>query len=741
MTEKENTKHVSGILDPDGIYANPLTGYPYSESYRDLSRVWSKLPAYHNASDTISSINSHQVILVVSGTGSGKTVLFPKFVLHALNYEKKIAVTLPKQIITKSAAAYAAATLDVNLGEEVGYQFRGSDKKSNSSKTKLLYCTDGTLVARLNTDPKLTDFDAVLIDEAHERKMNIDLMLYMLRNVLKERPEFKLIIMSATINENLFLKYYKDFSYKTISIGTKPNYHIESVFLNENIDRDNYIKYGKDIIKKIIAKRKQDQNQIKDINNNVIKDQNKGGILFFVTSIKETRDVCDILKLDGMLDTNICVSVYSGMNEENQKIATDESYYKTLTTDDGIKIIIATNVAESSLTIDGITDVIDSGLELKSRFDPVKRIDILEKSYITNAQARQRMGRTGRTTPGTCYHLYTENVFQNIMEKYPAPSIRVESISNEILKFLTLPNTSTISDVKNTFQQFIEPPFEEFVNSEISYLNDMKLITSITNSGHITNYGKLIVDLNLKPSECLSLELAYRLFCYNEVLSIICVINSIKGSIDNLFNLPIDTNINSDDTNIDKNNDKNKNRMKRLMEKLNNAKKTYINRYGDHIAILKIFEDYKNKRSDNEKLKKWLYKNFIDRSVLDDAYKQFKRINYRYKQILTDFTSTFNKIKQPILNTDVKYKVLASFIFGNKLNVLTPNKNTLQSKHFNVDNIQIEKNSFINNITKKSNKKTKKIFYDQLYRFDNNPIQAKIVSFISNKSVDIINNL
>lgn len=210
-----------GILDPYGHNENPLTHLPYSDEYKRLAKIWSKLPAYQNAHQIIDKIRDNQVIIVQSSTGSGKSILMPRFTLHALNYDAKIAITLPKQIITKSLATYVSTSMDVKLGQEVGYQYRGSDKNANSNKTKLLYVTDGTLVSRLRTDPKLMDFDAVLVDEAHERKINIDLLLYLLRNVLRLRPKFKLIIMSATINEDIFKQYYKEFKYATLSLVTK----------------------------------------------------------------------------------------------------------------------------------------------------------------------------------------------------------------------------------------------------------------------------------------------------------------------------------------------------------------------------------------------------------------------------------------------------------------------------------------------------------------------------------------
>ncbi|VBB17850.1 HrpA-like RNA helicase [Yasminevirus sp. GU-2018] len=725
-----------GILDPAGENPNPLTGEPYSERYRELSKVWSKFPAYVNPRETIDKIRNNQVVLVVSGTGSGKTVLFPKFVLHALNYKHKIAITLPKQIITKSAAMFASETLDVKLGESVGYQYRGSGKGMSSEKTKLLYCTDGTLVARLANDAELKDFDAVVVDEAHERKVNIDLLLFMLREVLRKRKDFKLIIMSATINEDIFKNYYSEFSTVSLNIGTKPNYPIQSVFLEENISSTSYPEVGREIIKGLIEKYKSGLSP------------KQGGILFFVTSISETEDVCTVLETDGVVGrSNLCVPVFSGMDEDKQKIATDKDYYRQYTTGEGVKIIIATNVAESSLTIDGVTDVIDCGLELRSRYDPVNRVSVLEKSLITQAQAKQRMGRTGRTSAGTCYHLYTKDTFENVMAKFPSPAIKVESISYEILRLMALrSDISRLGDVRRTLNEFIEPPTKDYIDAEVQFLLKMNMISDASDDAVLTEYGHLSVELNADPCTTLALMTGYRLNCFREVLATMCVIDAIKGSVDNLFTLPGDILSDSDSGKTNRT-DKEKGQLKWLTKKFTEAKTHFNNRYGDHIAILKIFGEYEKKRKDITKLKEWSYKYFLDRDTLEDAYQRYVKLKHRYRQKLDKYSSSTTK--KELLSIDTKYKVMASIIFGFKMNILSVSKGKL--KQINptkkVDDIQLDKNSFIDHELKSSDK----ILYNQLHMFSDknkkqadgsrDTIKAKIAMIISKKSLEIIEQL
>jgi len=204
-----------GILDPLGTNINPLNNLPYSDSYKELGKVWSSFPVYKAVNQHITDIKNNQIIIVTSKTGSGKTVLMPKYALHAFKYDAKIFITLPKIIITKAAAEFAAATLDVELGKgAVGYVYRGSPKSARSDNNKLTYGTDGTLIAMLLKDPKLSEFNVIIIDEIHERSLNIDFLILLIRETLKIRPLFKVILMSATMRhhrhnhlQKLFLRF------------------------------------------------------------------------------------------------------------------------------------------------------------------------------------------------------------------------------------------------------------------------------------------------------------------------------------------------------------------------------------------------------------------------------------------------------------------------------------------------------------------------------------------------------
>lgn len=725
-----------GILDPDGINVNPLTGEPYSDSYKSLSKIWTKFPAYESAKSIIQTIRAKQVTLVQSATGSGKTVLIPKYLLHVLNYEGRIAITLPKKMIAKSAAEFSASTLDVKLGDQVGYQYRGESSKSDN--TKLLYCTDGTLVSRLITDPILAEFDAVIIDEAHERKVNIDFLLYLLRNVLEKRPTFKLIIMSATIDKNLFESYYSKFSFESIEIGGKTNYPIKSVFLDKKITGKAYIDEGIKIIK----------NLIKEITDKP-KSDNRGsvGILFFVTSISETQDVCSSMsKIDK--DSNVCISVFSGMSSEQEKLATDKEYFEqTIVGDTGskIKLIIATNVAESSLTIEGIEYVIDSGLELRSSYDGINRISILEKKLISHAQAKQRMGRTGRTGPGTCYHLYTKDDFDFNMDRYPVPSIRSESITTEILRLLGIQSIGTVENLTKVLQQFIEPPDPKTVGFDIEYLQNLQMIEN----SKITDHGKICTDLQVEPAEARALIMAYRLHVFREVLAVIVLAIECKHSMSSLFTLPLDI-LDSTNPNIEKD------KKEWLENKFKVSTKDFANPYGDIIALLKIFQKFEELKKDHDNedsIKKWTYEKFIKRGVLESAYKSYNRSKYSLKTVLKNAHSVImgeNKVNRAkadadSADADIVYKVLACFMYGYKYNETMVQDKKAKIKYIDKLGTETQIKALIDPVSfmdlSKSSTSSKRALYFTLFKFGNMPVKIKIITYESRKSIELLKSI
>lgn len=706
-----------GILDPEGKNNNPLNNKPYSNQYLELGKIWSTYPAYIKRNEIIEDIKSHNVILLTAGTGSGKTVLTPKFALHATDYKGKIAITLPKKIITQSAAEFAAKTLDVELGSIVGYQFKGSPSNSKSDKTQLLYATDGTIVQRLLKDPKLSDFDMVIIDEAHERKVQIDFLLYLLRETLKLRPNFKVIIMSATVNEKIFRAYFKAFEYKHIDVGGKTNQPIISHFLDKDASYDSLLDKGFDILVSILK-------------NDIIKDsKNAHDVIFFVVSSNDASKICDklgqIIKKEKEVNKceiscqgeQFCIEVYSGMKKDKENLATDKDLYKEAT-GSVRKIVVATPVAESSLTIDGIKYVIDTGYQLFGSYDPEHRARRLDKQLITNAQAKQRKGRAGRTEPGECYHLYTEDTFENGMKKFPEPDIRTSDISAECLKLLDLDTIRNTENLQNVFKQFIEPPQKEFIKTALLILSQHGAIEK----GEITKLGSTINQIpvpSIMMAESIIFGKLYK--CSIEVMKIVTLMDVSKLNINELFQTPAKLNEN-----------------KKLMEKFEKAKKIFKNQYGDHLSLLKIFDkfetQYNKYKDDMSKLNEWAYKHFLKLDLLLKALTQFKKLKRQIGGVSHE--SLDLKHNDRIDRLDLDMKILACLIIGFRTHTAAQktNKINYRTRYSENLNVKISRSSFLNF----SNKLPKNVFYTELF-ISSDKAELNIVSKIPKIFIDILN--
>ena len=396
-----------GILDPEGKEPNPLTREPYQNLYTEAAtfpntyvgyaNFWSKFPTYTFREKIINMLYDNQCVLVTAGTGAGKTVLVPKFLLHVLNYQGKIAITIPRTAPTQTAADYAAKTLDVPMGEQVGYSYKGA--KVMSTNTKLLYITDGTILAKLNgTDPNLDEFDALVIDEAHERNANMDQILLLVKRVLKNRPEFKLVIMSATIDPKLFMDYYKDFGIKHIDLPAKPNFPVEEIFLPKGKEV-NILKDGQVMNKEYLNK------TAEIIFKEIILPRKVGDVLAIIPSPGEGADICrfienfikdEMRKNPDFKSKPFCITFSSGSGKKTFRNATEKNYavgnknYKNL--DEGYtrRIIMASEVAESSITFEGdtINFVVDTGLANINKYYPDTEVEALEKKYIAKASYR-----------------------------------------------------------------------------------------------------------------------------------------------------------------------------------------------------------------------------------------------------------------------------------------------------------------------------------------------------------------
>lgn len=486
-----------GILDPDGKYLNPLTMESYKNVYKDdpdrgntyagYAKAWSELPAYtYGAQKIIDVIKNNQVSMIVAGTGSGKTVLVPKYALHALNYNGRVISTNPKRLPTISNAKYAARCLDVKIGEQVGYVVKGEKKKTKD--TKLIFATDGWLAAKLTGDDPLLlkeGIDCVIIDEVHERKINIDILLLLLKGVCMKRPEFKLLIVSATVDVSIFRNYYaKQFKFGELDLPGEPNYPITAHFLETPVK--DYMKKGVETIVDILKKNEDHE------------------IIFFLTSPSDCAKACGMLeskmrieRQKGLNVKEFCIVVASGMKPQDEELATSNSKYKTYAEDgfDGNynrKIIMATNAVESSLTVPNLKFVVDSGYEKHPGYNPETMSETLFAQFITEAQAKQRKGRCGRLFPGEWYPLYTKKQYESF-NKFPISEILKSDLTETILNFFSMTGIDTVIDVIELLNSLIEIPSKEYVQSAFHTLIALGAIEIIQKGG---SYSSQPLDID-----------------------------------------------------------------------------------------------------------------------------------------------------------------------------------------------------------------------------------------------------
>jgi HrpA-like RNA helicase len=647
ITTKKSDDSPKGVFDHKFINNNPLTDKPYSEEYKTLFNKLIELQAYKEKELIVNTIKKNQVTIITASTGVGKTVWVPKFALHAIDYKSKIAVTNPKRITTKSNAEFSAKGLDVNIGEEVGYKYRNSPKNSFNKDTKLLFCTDGYLSARiLGSDPLLKDYSMVMLDEVHERKTNIDLLLYLLREIARKRKDFKILLVSATLDEKIFKDYYPKSEFKIGHVDLKipTTYPIKVHYEKQPIKQNEYVLRG---IDKII---------------NIINTTDDGSILFFVTSANETKDACELLskKLDGGTHTGVkeqaCVEIYSGVGPKNEELAQDPILYKSLPGEPKRKVIIATNVVESSLTVSDLKYVVDSGYEFFVHYDPMLNAKIMDKQFTTKAQTKQRRGRVGRTSPGVCYHLFTEKEYEKFRD-YPLSDIQKSDITLEILRFMNLDvdvdstknisnidgtgdstekststedaesNTTllqassitatrnTVKSVKDLLNNLIEPPNLELVNSSFKQLFLLDAIDMTKDEGVITKTGKRILglrafDLNMGKA----MLKGFKYGCVRDVAIIASMIDLMRNNMGNLVTKIPDKNIS-------------KNKIAVLTKKKEKGLSKLRHKYGDHLTLLNVYIAYRdkknvllNKYTDRNKaydeLRTWCFDHFLKYDVL-----------------------------------------------------------------------------------------------------------------------------
>ena len=430
---------------------------------------YKSLPVYEQKQRILDTLKTNQVIIVQSPTGSGKTTQIP-VILHEAGYSDNgiIAVTQPRRIAALSVSEFISKQLGTSYPGLVGYKMRFEDKTDLTTRIKIM--TDGILLQEMKLDPMMKKYSVIMVDEAHERSLNIDFVLGLLKRILKIRPDLKIIVSSATMNAEKFSTYFDGCPIVTIDTITYP---VTVIYDPPTIPAStNTLTAEEALLSKI-------SNTI----DRILYNRTEGDILIFLPGEKAIKDCINKLYRTPYSRKIQIIPLYGRLPKEEQEKVFDPAPFGRK------KVIISTNIAETSVTIDGITSVIDSGLAKLNFYSPRTYTSSLIETPVSKASCNQRRGRAGRTQPGTCYRLYPRKDYDT-RESYTIEEIFRTDLSEVVLRMAEL----DITDFE-TFD-FISQPPKEAIRGAVETL---RMLKAINPDNTLSSIGNLMVLFPLPP--------------------------------------------------------------------------------------------------------------------------------------------------------------------------------------------------------------------------------------------------
>ncbi|KZW03152.1 P-loop containing nucleoside triphosphate hydrolase protein [Exidia glandulosa HHB12029] len=600
-----NAKDVEKALNGD---INPFTKSPHSGQYKKILEGRKKLPVYSQMDEFLQTFQANQITVMVGETGSGKTTQIPQFVAYSdlpHTRGKMIACTQPRRVAAMSVAKRVADEMDVPLGKQVGYSIRFEDMTENGT-TFLKYMTDGMLLREAMTDPELSRYSTVILDEAHERTLATDILMGLLKALAKKRSDLKLIVMSATLDAVKFQKYFGINGQKAAPLFKVPGRTFPvDVFYTQEPEPD----YVEAAIRTVLM---------------IHRAEDPGDILLFLTGEEEIEDACRKIRIeaDDLVQQHpdavgplSCIPLYSSLPPaQQQRIFDAAPQPRTAGGPPGRKVVISTNIAETSLTIDGIVYVVDPGFSKQKVYNPRIRVESLLVSPISKASAQQRAGRAGRTRPGKCFRLYTEKDFMKELEEQTYPEILRSNLANTILELLKV-------GVKDLVKfDYVDAPAPETLMRALELLN---FLAALDDDGNLTPLGAMMADFPLDPQLAKMLIVSPEFKCSNEILTIVAML-----SVPNVFVRPPN-----------------------LRKEADAAKAMMTVPGGDHLTMLNVYNEYMQNQGDRN----WARNNFLNQRALtqaDNVRAQLKRNMEKYDIDLvtnTDQRTFYENIRKALV--------------------------------------------------------------------------------------------
>ncbi|KZO97376.1 P-loop containing nucleoside triphosphate hydrolase protein [Calocera viscosa TUFC12733] len=533
-------------------------------------------------------LSVNQVVVLVGETGSGKTTQIPQFLAISALLRKytghggMIACTQPRQVAATSVAKRVAEEMDVELGKEVGYSVRFDEMSSRD--TVLKYMTDGMLLREFLTDPLLSRYSTIILDEAHERTLSTDILLGLLKRLLPLRPALKVLVMSATLDAHKFQQYFNTDSTSTPLLQIPGRAFAVEVFYAQEPAED----YVRAAVETVLM---------------IHRAEEEGDVLVFLPGRAEIEAACRELRAEsedlvGTCGPLLVLPLYSALPAAQQQFIFQPAPVGTR------KLIIATNIAETSLTIDGIVYVVDPGFSKQRIYNPRLGVDSLLPAPISRASARQRAGRAGRTRPGKCFRLYTEHSFSHDLIEQSYPEILRANLGNTILQLLRLGVTDLVHF------DYLDAPAPESVMRALELLN---ALGCLDDQGGLTHVGRCVAELPLDPQAGRMLVASSEMGCSAECLTVAAML-----SVQNVFLRPQGKENTADAAHA----------MFSVPE-------------GDHLTLLNVYNHYIQNLHD----KNWAYDNYLDGRVLQQAEKIRAQLLRLMERIDLEITSTSDERK------------------------------------------------------------------------------------------------
>ena len=543
------------------------------------------LPVYKFRKQLLDAVRENQLMIVVGDTGSGKTTQLTQYLAEGgFANDGMIGCTQPRRVAAMSVAKRVAEEVGCKLGQEVGYTIRFED--CTSPATKIKYMTDGMLQREVLLDPNIRKYSVIMLDEAHERTIATDVLFGLLKKTLKRRPDLKIIVTSATLDADKFSEYFNKCPIFTIPGRTYP---VEIMYSRE--PESDYLDAALVTVMQIHLT------------------EPAGDILLFLTGQEEIDTSCEILfermkALGPSVPELIILPVYSALPSEMQSRIFEPAPPGSR------KVVIATNIAETSITIDQIYYVIDPGFVKQNAYDPKLGMDSLVVTPISQAQAKQRAGRAGRTGPGKCFRLYTEAAFQSEMLPTSIPEIQRQNLSHTILMLKAM----GINDLLHF--DFMDPPP---TNTMLTALEELYALSALDDEGLLTRLGRKMADFPMEPALAKVLIYSVDKGCSDEVLSIVAML-----SVQTVFYRP-----------------------KEKQQQADQKKAKFHDPHGDHLTLLNVYNGWKQSGFSNP----WCFENFIQARSMrraQDVRQQLVSIMERYKNRIVSCGQNTMKVRQAL---------------------------------------------------------------------------------------------